>query len=66
MDICPHAGVDIIGAMILTAFVRPVTWFRWPELPQGAQYPVGSTSGPVRLLIPQLDKAALLDCSDFI
>ena len=39
-------GVDIIGAMILTAFVRPVTWFIWPALPQGSDAG-GNTSGPV-------------------
>lgn len=56
------AGVDIIGAMILTAFVRPVTWFRWPTLQQGANFPVGSTSGPVRLLVSNRDKASLTAC----
>ena len=46
------AGVDIIGAMILTAFVRPVTWFTWPALGVGSD-PGGNTSGPVNLLLLQ-------------
>ena len=44
--VCFTTGVDIVGAMILTAFVRPVTWFIWPALPDGSD-PGGSTSGPV-------------------
>ena len=51
------AGIDIIGAMILTAFVRPVTWFQWPALPQGSDLG-GNTSGPVSF--PPIALASLL------
>ncbi|KAL3158516.1 hypothetical protein ABBQ38_010745 [Trebouxia sp. C0009 RCD-2024] len=42
---CALCGVDIIGAMILTAFVRPVTWFTFPALSEGTDQG-GTTSGP--------------------
>ena len=51
-------GVDIIGAMILTAFVRPVTWFVWPALQEGSD-PGGNTSGPVSLSTYHFDKSAV-------
>ena len=43
-----YAGTDIVGAVILVAFVRPTEWFAWPALAEGAPKGQGTTSGPVR------------------
>ncbi len=53
------AAVDIIGAVILTAYVRPVTWFQWPGLSEGTDQG-GSTSGPVYLHLLVISSLTLL------
>ena len=43
-----YAGIDVIGAVVLVAFVKPAKWFEWTAIQQGTDAG-GNTSGPVSL-----------------